>query len=65
MPEPTAKQLAALDALRKIDPNLSIEWDEDTGAPSVVRGLLSVAAPPVAAQSIPPLQPSGGFTGGK
>ena len=30
MPKLYAKQLAALDALKEIDPNLTIEWDEDT-----------------------------------
>ncbi len=52
MPEPSDKQLAALNALKEIDPHLSLEWDEDTGTPATVRGLLSSPAPPVGAQSM-------------
>jgi len=52
MPEPTAQQLAALDALRKTDPNLRVEWDEDTGTPALIHGALSSPSPPIGAQSI-------------
>jgi Zn-dependent metalloprotease len=51
MPGPNARQRGALKALRQLDPKLSIEWDEETGAPSVLRGSLSPPSAPVGAQS--------------
>jgi Zn-dependent metalloprotease len=41
MAKPDADQLAALEELRRLDPTLEIEWDEDTGTPKFIRGLLS------------------------
>ena len=52
MSEPTKKQLTALAGLRKLVPDLSVEWDEDTGTPWLLRGTLSPPAPPVGAQSV-------------
>ena len=52
MPELYAKQLAALDELKKSDPNLDIAWDEETGAPFFIRGQLSAPALPIGAQSM-------------
>ena len=52
MPEPTKKQLHALEKLRKLEPNLAIDWDEATGTPRLLRGLLSPAAPPTALQTM-------------
>ena len=50
--QPYPRQRSALNSLRQIDPNLSIEWDEETGAPSVLRGSLSSPSAPVGAQSM-------------
>jgi len=47
-----AKQLATLDVLKKLDPNLTIKWDEDTGTPSLIRGVLSPPSPPIGRQSM-------------
>jgi len=47
-----SKQLAALDELKESDPKLTIEWDEDTGTPSVIRGVLSPPSPPIGTQSV-------------
>ncbi len=47
-----AKQLAALDELKKSDPKLDIDWDEDTGTPSMIRGVLSGPAPAIGTQSV-------------
>jgi len=52
MPKPDARQLATLDALKKLDPSLYIEWDEDTGTPSLIRGTLSLPSPPIGTQSM-------------
>ena len=47
-----AKQLATLDVLKKLDPNLMIKWDEETGTPSLIRGVLSPPSPPIGRQSM-------------
>ena len=52
MPKPDARQLAALDVLKKLDPNVYIEWDEDTGTPTLIRGTLSRPSPPIGSQSM-------------
>ncbi len=52
MPGPNARQRSALNALRQIDPRLCIEWDEETGVPSALRGSLSSPSAPVGAQSV-------------
>ncbi len=52
MPGPNARQRSALNELRQIDPKLSVEWDEETGAPAELRGSLSSPSAPVGAQSM-------------
>jgi len=52
MRKPNARQLAALDALKALDPHLLIEWDEETGTPGLVHGSLSHPGPQAASQSL-------------